>query len=396
MRVTDVKTYIVNLNFRNAIFVKVETDEGITGISETVMKRKTLSLEQSILEFKPYLIGQDPTEIEGHWEKMYRDSFWVGGPMHSSSISAIDCALWDILAKSCGLPVYKLLGGPTRQRVPVYCHCSAGGSPEAFSQRVKACMKRGYRAIKTTLPLFYGAPEEESEKGAGYSGSSGVLDPGLKETEYFDASIIDRIREYFVAAREAGGSELGIAVDCHGRLNVKSAIRLCRSLEGLNLMFIEEPVPPENADALVRVQRESSTPIAAGERWATIYTVREFVEKQAVDVLQCDVVNCGGITGMKKIAALAEAHYIGMAPHNPNGPVATAINLHFAAMIPNFFILETIGSESDRKIFSEIVDRPAQFEDGHLRVPRCSPGFGIELNESALSNYPYQRHMGTR
>ena len=161
-------------------------------------------------------------------------------------------------------------------------------------------------------------------------------------------------------------------------------------------MFIEEPVPPENADALVRVQRESSTPIAAGERWATIYTVREFVEKQAVDVLQCDVVNCGGITGMKKIAALAEAHYIGMAPHNPNGPVATAINLHFAAMIPNFFILETIGSESDRKIFSEIVDRPAQFEDGHLRVPRCSAGFGIELNESALSNYPYQRHMGTR
>ena len=170
MRVIDVKTHIVNLDFRNTVIVKVETAEGITGVSETTMKRKTLSIEQSILELKRYLVGKDPTEIENHWEKMYRDSFWVGGPMHSTAISAIDCALWDILAKSCELPVHKLLGGPTRTRVPVYCHCPAGGTPEEFARNIKLCQKRGYFAAKTTLPLFYGAQNSESK--AGFNGYS--------------------------------------------------------------------------------------------------------------------------------------------------------------------------------------------------------------------------------
>src|SRR5207249_3070671 len=120
------KTFIVNLGFRNAIIVKVETDSGISGIAETVMKRRTLTIEQSILELRRYFIGKDPTEIESHWEKVYRDSFWVGGPMHATALSAIDCALWEILARSCGLPVHKLLGGPTRTRVPIYCHCPSG------------------------------------------------------------------------------------------------------------------------------------------------------------------------------------------------------------------------------------------------------------------------------
>jgi hypothetical protein len=169
MRITDVKTQIVNLDFRNAVIVKVETDAGISGMSETTMKRKTLSIEQSILELKRYLVGKDPTEIENHWEKMYRDSFWVGGAMHSTAISAIDCALWDILAKSCSLPVHKLLGGPTRTRVPVYCHCPAGSSPEEFARNLKLCQKRGYSAAKTTLPLFYGSADSE-----GKASSNGV------------------------------------------------------------------------------------------------------------------------------------------------------------------------------------------------------------------------------
>jgi len=133
MKVTDIKTQIVNLNFRNAVIVKVETDEGITGLAETVMKRKTKTIERSILDLKRYLVGKDPTEIETHWERMYRDSFWVGGPLHSTAISAVDCALWDILGKASGLPVYKLLGGPTRKQIPTYCHCSAGDSPEMFA-----------------------------------------------------------------------------------------------------------------------------------------------------------------------------------------------------------------------------------------------------------------------
>ncbi len=399
MKITNVKTQIVDLNFRNAVIVRIETDEGVTGIAETVMKRKTRTIERSILDLKQYLLGKDPTEIETHWERMYRDSFWVGGPLHNTAISAIDCALWDILGKTSGLPVYKLLGGPTRKQVPTYCHCAAGNSPEVFARNVKACQSRGYRALKTTLPLFYGEGNQDTNSkavnGSGYSGTQGMIDAQWKETEYLDPSIFQRIREFFVAAREAGGPELGIAVDCHGRLDPKSALRLCRALEDLNLLFLEEPVPPENVEELCLVQRETTIPIAAGERWATIYGVRPFIEKHAVDLLQCDLVNCGGITGLKKIAALAEAHYIGMAPHNPNGPLATVMNVHFAATIPNFFLLETIGSDAEEKLTADLLKNPVEVVAGLLSLPD-GPGFGVELNQNALDSRPYVPHAGYR
>ncbi|HEX4810410.1 MAG TPA: mandelate racemase/muconate lactonizing enzyme family protein [Bryobacteraceae bacterium] len=392
MIVTDLQTQIIHLGFRNCILLKVSTDEGITGISETVMKRKSLTIEQSILQLRSFLIGKDPTEIEDHWEKMYRDSFWVGGPMHCTAISAIDCALWDILGKSLGAPVHKLLGGPTRREVPVYCHCPSGATPEEFARNIAICKRDGYRAAKTTLPLFYGQSQPTKTT---YSGTNGAIDRTWKETEYLDPSVFGRIREFFVAAREAAGPNFGIGVDCHGRLNLKGAMRLCRELEGLDLMFIEEPVPPENVDVLAAVQRDTSIPIAAGERWATIHGVRQFLERQAVDILQCDLVNCGGITGLKKIAAIAEAHYVGMAPHNPNGPVATLMNLQFAACIPNYYMLETIGGESDWQLWRQILHNDISLHDGQLPVP-CAPGFGVSLNEGALAKYPYLPQEGWR
>ena len=392
MQITGLNTTVVNLDFRNCVILRVETDQGITGVSETVMKRKTLAIEQSILRLGSYLLGKDPTDIEDHFEKMYRDSFWVGGPMHSTAISAVDCALWDILGKSCNRPVYKLLGGPTRKTVPVYCHCPGGDSPEEFAKNIKACQARGYKAVKTTLPVFYGG---KSKPDVAYSGTGGSIDRSWKETEYLNPAVFRRIREFFVAGREAGGSELGIAVDCHGRLNLKGAIRLCEELEGLDLLFVEEPVPPENAEILAQVQQSTSIPIAAGERWATIYGVREFIEKHSVDILQCDLVNCGGITALKKIAAIAEAHAISIAPHNPNGPIATMMNLHLAAAIPNFFILETIGSEADARLAAEILKNPVRLENGALPLP-AGPGFGIEINDSALKKYPYVPHDGWR
>jgi galactonate dehydratase len=398
MKVTDIKAKVVRLNICNTVIVQVETDEGITGVAEALMKRKSQTIAQSILELKSYLVGKDPTEIETHWERMYRDSFWVGGPMHCTSISAVDCALWDILGKATGLPVHKLLGGPTRRQVPVYCHCPARATPEAFAQNIKACKARGYRTVKTTLPLFYGAKPFNSgaqTPGSAYSGTQGEVDARWKETELLDPSVFGRIREFLVAAREAGGPEFGIAVDCHGRLNPKQGIRLCRELEDLDLLFLEEPVPPEGVEELCMVQRETSIPIAAGERWATIYGVRPFLEKHAVDILQCDIVNCGGMTGMKKIAALAEAHYVSMAPHNPNGPVATMINLQYAATIPNFLILETVGSEADDRIAGEFLKNPVRLQDGCLPVP-TGPGFSFELNGQALETRPPIAEEGTR
>jgi galactonate dehydratase len=240
--------------------------------------------------------------------------------------------------------------------------------------------------------LFYGYAGNGS---ASYSGTNGHVDRSWKETEALPPGIISRIREFFLAAREAAGPDIGLAVDCHGRLNLKTAIRLCRALEDIDLMFIEEPVPPENVDVLEIVHRETSVPIAAGERWATIHGVREFVERNTIDLLQCDLVNCGGITGMKKIAALAEAHYIGLAPHNPNGPVATLMNLQFAAAIPNYFMLETIGSESDWTLFSSFLRNDIRLEHGTLPVP-CGPGYGILLDEDAIARSPYKSESGWR
>src|SRR5579875_70134 len=383
------------MDFRNSLIVRVETDSGITGWAETVMKRHSRSVAESILSLKSYIVGKDPTAVENHWEKMYRDSFWVGGPMHSAALSAVDCALWEIVAKVHDVPVHKLLGGPTRDRVLVYCHCPAGASPEVFAENVKRCKQAGYRALKTTLPLFYGAEEDSKEAGSGYSGTKGLIDRTKRETEYLDPSIWARISEFFAAAREAGGPEMGLAVDCHGRLNVKNARRLCRALENVGMMWVEEPVPPENADALAEVKRETSIPIAAGERWATIYGVREFLEKGAIDILQCDLVVCGGITSLKKIAALAEAHYIGMAPHNPNGPLATVKNTQFAAAIPNYLILETIGSATDLRTAERLLRRPPQMEDGFLPVPRGS-GWGVEVIAEVFPEFPYLQERGWR
>src|ERR1051325_3297151 len=192
MRITDLRTDIVHLDFRNCILVRIETDAGITGVSETVMKRKSLTIERSILQLRNFLVGKDPTEIEDHWEKMYRDSFWVGGPMHSTAISAVDCALWDILARSLGVPVCKLLGGPTRREVPVYCHSPGGETPEEFARNVVDCRTRGFRAAKTTLPLFYG---KGAGSGTAYSGTGGAIPRAWKETEFLNPVAIHRDAE---------------------------------------------------------------------------------------------------------------------------------------------------------------------------------------------------------
>jgi galactonate dehydratase len=381
----------------------VETDEGITGIGETVFKRKTRAIETSIHELSRYLIGQDPTRIEDHWEKMYRDSFWVGGPMHATSLSAVEIALWDILGKSLNVPIYKLCGGPTRDRVPVYCHCAAGATPEELAANASECVKRGYRAMKVTLPLFYGAQRQVKLAGAdapglpalGYSGTWGEIDRSLKETELLHPHVFRRIRDFCVAARQAVGPEVHLMVDCHGRLSPGNALRLCEALGDLDLLFVEEPVPPENVEALAKVSASSPIPIAAGERWATIYGAREFITRQAVAVIQPDVVNCGGLMQARKIAALAEAYYISVAPHNPNGPVATAAAIHFASSIPNLLILETIGSDEDRRLQAEVAYPALRFEDGCLLLPD-GPGLGIELDLEACAHYPYQAYAGWR
>jgi galactonate dehydratase len=381
----------VAIGFRNAIFTEIETNVGITGVSETVMKRRSRTIAEYILELKRYLIGVNPTRIEDHYEKLYRDSFWVGGSMHSTAISAVEIALWDILGKELGVPVYRLFGGPTRDEIPVYCHCPCGNKPEEAARNVRACLENGYQSVKTTLPVFYGAGDTRY----GYSGTRGQVAPRYKETEYLAPQVFTEIRAYFSAMRDAIGSEVDISVDCHGRLSTANAVRLAEQLNDLELLFIEEPIPPENVDSLAWVNQRSPVPIAAGERISTIYGAREIAEKQAVSIFQPDVVNCGGLSQARKMAAIAEAHYIPIAPHNPNGPVATITGAHFAASIPNFNILETVGSPADLELFAEMTSPSPIIENGLLHLPK-GPGLGIELKHEAFSRYPYQPFEGTR
>ena len=387
MRIDRVRVDIVSLGRANSVFLRIDTDAGVTGIGETVLKRRDRSVEANLHELAAYLVGKDPTGIEDHFEKLYRDSFWVGGPLHAAGRSAVDIALWDIKGQALGVPVYQLLGGPTRSAIQTYAHVSCGSSPQEFVDNIAPLVERGHRAVKTGLPLFYGGKAAASIERSGYFGTPGAIDASLKETEYLATSTFDHIATWFAAARDAYGDEIEIMVDCHGRLNLANAVRLADVLSPYGLMFIEEPLPPESAVEYALLSQRSRVPIAAGERLVSVYDVRPFLERSALAILQCDVVNCGGLTGARKIAAMAEAYHVPMAPHNPNGPIATLASAHLLASIPNALILETVGSEADMQVFGELVDEPPRIEGGMLTLSD-RPGIGASLLDDAAGRRP--------
>lgn len=394
MKITRVQADVVSMKRCNAVFVRIYTDTDLVGIGETVIKRRDFTVKQNIDEIAAFLIGRDPLMIEDIAEKLYRDSFWVGGALHAAGRSAVDMALWDIKGQYYKAPIYELLGGLTRSRVLTYCHCPAGANPAEFAANLMACRERGYMAAKTTLPLFYGAPRS-ADTGIEYSGAAGYLDRSLKETEFVPTRIFDEIAAFFSAGRQAVGPDFELMLDCHGRLSVANAIRLCEALAPYRLLFIEEPIPPESARDLAAVTARSSVPIAAGERITGLYEARAFLEAGAVHILQCDLATCGGFTVAKKIAALAEAHYIPFAPHNPNGPINTLASAHLLSAIPNALILETVGSDADWQRFAELVDEPPRVVEGFLSLS-SRPGIGVKLRDDAPQRFPAEAIDGWR
>ncbi len=392
MRIQRIDTWLAHMGTYNAVFTEIETSDGILGQSETSMKRRPKTVKAYIDELAGTLIGQDPRRIENIVEKLYRDSFWVGGALHSTGISAVECALWDIVGKELSVPVCRLFGGPTRDRVPVYCHCLAGESPAVFVTNIGKCLKRGYTAIKTTLPILYGAIQETDQDMAIYSGSPGRVSRTLKETEYLPRRIIREIVSYFRTAREEMGWDFEMAVDFHARLSPENAVLLCSALEPFDLLFVEEPIPPENPEILRHVKDKTRIPIAAGEKWAMAYGARPFIEMDSVSIVQVDVANCGGFAQAKRIAAMAESHYMGVAIHNPHGPLGTAASLQFAASIPNFLILETIG---DRPDWTEIAEDAPLVENGTMAIP-TKPGLGVSLRKDWIARNPYRPVQGWR
>lgn len=360
MKITGIDTLLAYGGRQTWVFVRVQTDAGITGVGEASVEGKEMAVCAAVDELARQIIGRDATRIEQNWQIMYRHGFWRGGIVLLSALSGIEQALWDIAGKELGVPVYRLLGGACRDRVQLYPHCG-GATAEALAANGAALVARGWRALKI--------------------GSLGYEDYAT------EARCIEAVVARVAALREAVGPDVLIGMDCHGRHTPVQAIQLMRALVPYDLAFVEEPVPPDNVQAMQRVARaETGVPLATGERLFTKWGYRELLEAQYADIIQPDVCHCGGLLESRKIAAMAETYYVQVAPHNPNGPVATAASLHLSACLPNFRILEYAESQPWR---DQVLMEPLEIVDGWVALP-TKPGLGVELNEEAIAAMPYR------
>lgn len=365
MKVTDIKLFPVDCFRTNWVFVKVYTDEGISGVGEATLEYKEKALFGAVEHIKEYLIGKNPLDIERHYHDIYRDAYWRGGPVLMSALSAVECALWDILGKYLGVPVYQLLGGRANDKVRIYVNgwFSGAKTPEEFGQKAKEAMKRGVTAMK--------------------------WDPFGKAYMQLSNKEMQTAIDCVGAVREAVGNQVDLLIECHGRFDVPTGIRICHEMEQFKPMLIEEPVPPDNLDALKAVREKSNLPISAGER---LYSRRDYLplfDMRAADYIQPDISHAGGIMELKKIGAMAEAHYIGFAPHNPSGPVANAATLQLAACCTNFTILEIMYSDVEYR--KDVTNECLEYKDGYITIPN-KPGLGIEIDEEECAKHPYEVH----
>jgi galactonate dehydratase len=346
LRITRLETFLVKPRW---LFLKVHTDEGIVGLGEPILEGRARTCVAAVEEIAPYLIGKDPRNVVHHWQAIYRHAFYRGGPIMTSALSGIEQALWDIKGKALGVPVYEMLGGPTRDRIRVYAH--VGNRPERLKER-KA---EGFTAFKT--------------------GVHNVTRSGVVASPRF----IEEAADAFGALREAGGKDADIGIDFHGAVSPQNAKLLIKELEPYQPLFIEEPVAAQNVDVMAEIARGTHLPIATGERLFTKWAFREVLEKGAASILQPDLCHAGGIMEARLIAGMAEAYYAAMAPHNPLGPISLAAGLQLAASIPNFLCQEQVS------LGEGYLKEPFRVEGGHVPLP-TGPGLGIELDEDALAD----------
>jgi len=365
MKVTDVKTFVVDCYRTNWVFVKVYTDEGITGVGEGTLEYKEKAFLGAVEHIKEYLVGKDPREIETHWHMTYRDAYWRGGPVLMSALSAVEMALWDILGKSLNTPVYRLLGGKCHEKVRIYVNGWFAGAkePEEFGEKARIAVEKGITAMK--------------------------WDPFGKSYLQISNADLDKALRNIAAVREAVGSSVDLLIEGHGRFDVPTGIKIAKELEQFRPMWFEEPTPPDNLDALKAVRDKSPVAISAGERLYSRWDYRKLFDLRAADYIQPDISHAGGISELKKIAAEAETRYIPFAPHNPSGPVANAASLQLAACCPNFCILEIMYQDVPWR--KDVTNECLRYEDGFMFIPD-SPGLGIEINEEACLQHPYKVH----
>ena len=375
MKITDVQAVVCNARMRNWIFVKVVTDQpGLVGWGEATLEWHTHGVVGAIEDLKALLVGQDPQRIEYLWQMMFRQHFWHGnGVVRSTAISGIDIALWDIAGKILGVPCHRLWGGRVRDRIRLYCHLG-GGSMEkfyqtsvtdyqAFADLARAAVEDGFTAMKTmavpsTMPL---------------EGSTAVRHA---------ARCVE-------AMRDAVGPDVDLMVDCHARPSPAMGLKFARALDEYDLYFLEEPCWPESVDGLARINGATTTPVASGERVIGQHQFRALFEASAIDVCQMDITHVGGLTEARRVAAMADAYRISLAPHNPQGPVSTAASLEFGFSQPGYIICESVHADVPWRA-DIVTDAHEVQRDGRLALPHERPGLGIDLDEAEIAKHPYQ------
>ena len=362
MVITNLEVFFIQPRW---MLVKISTDEGIVGWGEPTLEGRVTVVKAAIEVFKECLIGQDPMNIEHLYHVMYRTGFYRGGAVIVSAISGIEQALWDIKGKYLGVPVWQLLGGKCRDKIRMYAHLMPNidhPTKDDIDHWVNKRKAEGFKSVK--MGMFCPVRHIDSMK---------------MVKEYIDI---------FAYVREVAGMEMDIAIDFHGRISPAMAPILCRELEQYYPMFIEEPVLPENVDALVKVTNKTTIPIATGERIFTTFGFREIIEKQAANVLQPDVCHCGGILQTFKIAAMGADYYMNVAPHNPLGPVALAACLQVDTCVANFTAQEhpTLPSKLDLGV--GLFKEPFEIKDGYIDIP-TKPGLGFEIDEELLKDHLY-------
>ncbi|MBS1786808.1 MAG: mandelate racemase/muconate lactonizing enzyme family protein [Acidobacteria bacterium] len=348
------------------VFVRVETAEGIVGWGEGTNFPGVRPIATAVSTLSSVVVGQSAWNIEALWQRMYRFMYYNGmGGIVLAAISGIDMALYDIVGKKLGVPVYKILGGQVHEKLRTYANGwtdGLGRGPEEYATRTKELVAKGYTGCK--LDPFFNTPMN-------------------REVTQADLRLAVAIVK---AIREAGGADYDIAIDVHGRWDTKSTLEIIRALEPYRLFFYEEAVPPENVAAMAEVQRNSQTPLATGERIFGRQGFRELLEKQAVRIIQPDLARTGGITEVKKIAAMADTYYIPVAPHNPNGPLCTLASMHTCFSIPNFLILEFF--EKDEPVFQDLMPGGVK-RDVTGVYPTTTPGLGANVTEDFLRKYKF-------
>ncbi len=375
MKIIDIQTTIVNAEMRNWVFVKVITDKDLYGWGEATVEWKTRAVVGAIEDLKPLLVGKDPRNIKQNFQIMTKHGFWKLGVIGMSAVSGIEHALWDILGKSLNTPVWQLLGGKVREKIKIYTHLGMGDMNAVYrdtmetnklNEHASALVEKGYKAFKVVFIPF---------------------------THFTNTSKnLNKVNELMSSLRKTVGEDIDIMVDFHGRCaSGISAIQYIKELESYNPLFVEEPILPGDNKTLLQIKNSINCPLATGERLIGHQEFEDIISNRIVDIVQPDLNHCGGLLEAKNIAAAASVANIGVAPHNPNGPIAGAAALHFATSTTNHIIQEVM----DKSVpwYDEVISQTPVKKDKDCWLIPNTPGLGIDVNEKEAAKYPFKQEI---